>query len=63
MGRTDAHATAMRPTLSTSRGIFFAAVVIVVVGFAVIPWHRWYLTRIDWLLRSSLLVGSRIRTG
>jgi hypothetical protein len=39
----------MCPTLSTGRGLFFTAVLIVVVGYAIILWHRWYMTRIDWL--------------
>ena len=54
MGRTDARALATRPTLATSRQFLAAAVVIVVVGYAVILWHGWILTRIDWL---SLIVA------
>ena len=54
MGRTDARATAMRPILATSRQFLAAAVVIVVVGYAVILWHGWELTRIDWV---SLIVA------
>src|SRR5258707_10000488 len=49
MGRTDARAPATRPTLATSRQFLTAAVVIVVVGYAVILEQRWELTRIDWL--------------
>jgi len=49
MGRTDARASAMRPTLTTSRQFFAAAVVIVVVGYAIILERGWELTRIDWL--------------
>ncbi len=47
MGRTDTRADAMRPTLATSREFFAVAVVIVVVGCAIIFRHRWILTRID----------------
>ena len=39
----------MRPTLATSRQFLVAAVVIVVVGYAVILEQRWQLTRIDWI--------------
>src|SRR5580704_1638572 len=49
MGRTNARAPARRPTLATSRQFFVAAVVIVVVGYAVILEQRWELTRIDWI--------------
>src|SRR5271169_7095070 len=54
MGRTDARRSAMRPTLATSRELLAAAVIIVVVGFAVILEHGWSVTRIDWL---SLIVA------
>ena len=54
MRRTDARATAMRPTLATSRQFLAAAVVIVVVGYAVILRHGWELSRIDWV---SLIVA------
>jgi hypothetical protein len=54
MGRTDARALATRPTLATSRQFLAAAVVIVVVGYAVILEQRWELTRIDWI---SLIVA------
>ena len=50
MGRTDAtdaRASATPPTLATSRGFFAVAVAVVVVGYAVILWHHWILTRID----------------
>jgi hypothetical protein len=39
----------MRPTLATSRQFSTAAVVIIVVGYAVILEHGWLLTRIDWV--------------
>ena len=51
MRRTDA----MRPTLATSRQFSIAAVVIIVVGYAVILRHGWLLTRIDWV---SLVVAA-----
>ena len=54
MGRTDARTAAMRPTLATSRQFLAAAVIIVVVGYAVILEQRWDLTRIDWI---SLIVA------
>lgn len=47
MGRTDARAAAMRPTLATSRGFFAAAVLVEVVGYAIILKQGWLLTRID----------------
>jgi len=47
MGRTDTRADAMRPTLATSRGFFAVAVIIVVVGCAIVFRHRWIVTRID----------------
>ena len=54
MGRTDGRASAVRATLATSRELFAAAVVIAVVGFAIILRHHWILTRIDWV---SLIVS------
>src|SRR5216684_9134049 len=47
MGRIDARPVATRPTLTTSREFFAVAVIIVVVGYAVILKHGWVLTRID----------------
>ncbi len=47
MGRTDARGVVTHPTLATSREFLTAAVVIVVVGYAVILKHGWVLTRID----------------
>jgi hypothetical protein len=49
MGRTDARAVAMQPTLATSRQFLAVAVAIVVVGYAVILKHGWMLTRIDYI--------------
>ena len=40
---------ALGPSLATSRGFLAAAVVFVVVGYAVIIWHGWHLTRLDWI--------------
>ena len=47
MDRTDAPDTPMCPSLKTSREFFAAAVVIIVVGYAVILRQGWTLTRID----------------
>jgi hypothetical protein len=54
MRRIDARAAINRPTLATSRELSAAAVVIVVVGFAVVLERHWILTRIDWF---SLIVS------
>jgi len=43
----ESRAVAMRPTLATSREVFAAAVVFVVVGYIVILPHGWQLTGID----------------
>jgi hypothetical protein len=40
---------ANRPSLTTSRRLFALAVVVEVVGYAVILEHGWILTRIDWI--------------
>ena len=57
MGRTDARSHAMRPTLATSREFLAAAVVIVVVGCAVILKYRWIVTRID-IVSAILAAGA-----
>ncbi len=44
---TESHPGANRPNLATSRRFFVAAVVFAVVGYAVILWHGWRLTRLD----------------
>jgi hypothetical protein len=54
MRRIDARTAINRPTLATSRELSAAAVVIVVVGFAVVLERHWILTRIDWF---SLIVS------
>lgn len=46
------------PTLTTSRQFLALAVVIAVVGYAVILWHGWRLTRIDWI--SSILAAGTL---
>jgi len=65
MGRTDARATAMRPTLTTSRQILAVAVAIIVVGYAVILKQGWLLTRIDYISAivaiGALLYSFRLR--
>lgn len=38
-----------RPSLATCREYFAFAAVFVVVGFSFILWHRWELTRLDWI--------------
>ena len=40
---------ANHPSLVTNRKFFAFAVIFVVVGYAFILWHRWELTRLDWL--------------
>ena len=45
---------ARRPVLATSRRFFAVAVVFVVVGYVVILWNGWQLTRVDWV---SLIVA------
>ncbi len=47
MGRIDARSLAARPTLATSRQFLWAAVAIVVVGYALILLAGWDFTRID----------------
>src|SRR5208337_4487074 len=54
---TDARSHAMRPTLATSREFLAAAVVIVVVGCAVILKYRWIVTRID-IVSAILAAGA-----
>jgi len=51
------HADANRASLSTSRGFLAAAAVILVVGYAVILWHGWVLTRID-IISTIITVGA-----
>jgi hypothetical protein len=50
-------ARSVRPNLTTSREFLAAAVVIVVVGYAVIIRHEWQLTRID-IISAILAVGA-----
>jgi hypothetical protein len=59
MGRTDARAVATHPTLATSREFFAAAVVILVVGYAVILKHGWVVTRID-IISAIVALGALV---
>src|ERR1019366_229114 len=59
MGRTDARAVATHPTLATSREFFAAAVVFVVVGYAVILKHGWVVTRID-IISAIVALGALV---
>ena len=40
---------ANRPNLATCREFFVFAMVFVIMGFALILWNRWELTRLDWI--------------